>query len=116
MNAAWGDVEARIRSALEEKLGETGVISRFHQHNDTVYLEVAASLGLERTAKTVEQALDSIGSFLRSAKIGIDVTIRSPWSPRWQSQPKTRAVGDLEKSGDELPFAATPAVRRRAGR
>jgi hypothetical protein len=76
------DVEARIRAALRERLGETSIVTRFHRHNDMIYLEVAGSLGLERTAKSVEQALDSIGSFLRSEKIGLDVTISSRWQPQ----------------------------------
>jgi len=80
------DAEARIRAALKERLGENAVITRFHRHNHVIYLEVAGRFGLERTARSVEQALDSIGSVLRSEKIGLDVTISSSWQPRWQPQ------------------------------
>ncbi len=80
------DVEARIRAALKERLGETAIITRFHRHNHVIYLEIAGRFGLERTARSVEQALDSIGSVLRSEKIGLDVTISSRWQPRWQPQ------------------------------
>ncbi len=80
------DVEARIRAALNDRLGESALISRFHRHNDVIYLEVVGRLGLERTAKLVQQALDTIGAILRSEKIGLDVTISASWQPRWQPQ------------------------------
>ncbi len=112
MSASSDDVEARIRAALNGRLGEAGRVSRFHRHNDMIYLEVVASLGLERTAKAVEQALESISSFLRAAKTGIDVTISSPWSPRWQSQATAHGQGDSEQSNDEPGLAAVPNGRR----
>jgi hypothetical protein len=97
------DVEARIHAVLTERLGETAMVMRFHRHNDMVYLEVAGRLGLERTAKAVEQALESIGSYLRSEKISLDVTISSPWQPRWQAQ----------EFGRGEPEQAVPCVARR---
>ncbi len=92
------DVEARIRAALNERLGESALISRFHRHNDVIYLEVVGRLGLERTAKVVQQALDTIGAFLRSEKIGLDVTISASWQPRWQPQ---ELAGDAPAILDE---------------
>jgi hypothetical protein len=95
------DMEARIRAALNERLGDSALISRFHRHNDVIYLEVVGRLGLERTAKLVQQALDTIGSFLRSEKVCLDVTISVSWQPRWQPQ---------ELAGD------APAILEEAGR
>jgi hypothetical protein len=103
MTVASSDVEARIRAALKEGLGEKGMLTRFHRHNDTIYLEVFAPLGLERTAKSVEQALNTIGSFLRREQIDLEITVRSPWQPRWQSQ----SAGN---PSDELDFVAAPVV------
>jgi hypothetical protein len=101
MAIASSELEARIRAALKEGLGEKGMLTRFHRHNDTIYLEVFASLGLELTAKSVEQALNTIGSFLRREQIDLEITVRSPWQPRWQSQ----SAGN---PSDELDFAAAP--------
>ncbi len=92
-------VEARIRSALTDRLGESGMITRYYHHNDVVYLEVVGRIGLERTARSVEQGLDSIGAFLRSEKITVDVTISSPWQPHWQSQEAGRAAGTDDDGG-----------------
>jgi hypothetical protein len=107
MSLRSSGLEARIRAALDERLGETGMVIRFHRHNDTVFLEILAQ-GLERTAKSVEQALDGIGPFLRSEKIALTVTVSSPWQPRWQSQAVTRAR-------DELDTEMASAGRRAAG-
>jgi hypothetical protein len=82
------DVEERIRAALKEKLPESGLLIRYHRHNDLVHLEVNAPIGLERTAKLVQQALDHIGPVLRSEKISLEVAVSSSWQPRWQ-QPAT---------------------------
>ncbi len=98
------NLEARIRAALSERLGERGMMTRFHRHNDTVYLEVVGTLGLERTAKSVEQALDGIGAFLRGEKIALDLTISSSWQPRWQPQSVTTV-------SDETDAVAAPSRR-----
>ncbi len=75
-------VEERIRTAVKDRIGETAMITRLRQQNGTIYLEVVAQIGLERTAKAVQQALDSIGSLLRSETLDVDVTISSPWRSR----------------------------------
>jgi hypothetical protein len=102
MTVVSSDVEARIRAALKEGLGENGILTRLHRHNDTIYLEVSAPLGLERTAKSVGQALNTIGSFLRREQIDLEITVRSPWQPRWQSQ-----SGNPNDEPDCLRYAST---------
>ncbi len=107
MTVPTTDLEARIRAALKERLGET-MMARFHRHNDTLYLEIAAPLGLERIAKSVEQALDSIGSLVRSEKVALDVTISSPWQPRWRGPATVRPSAEPE-------LMAAPGGRRATG-
>jgi hypothetical protein len=108
MSLRSSGLEAHIRAALNERLGETCRTTRFHRHNDMVYLEIHGTQGLERTVKSVEQALDGIGPFLRSEKITLNVTVSSTWQPRWQSQAVARANDELD---------AVPALAgRRAAR
>lgn len=73
-------VEARIRIAVKDKLGDTATITRLKQEKDVVYLEVVAPLGQQKTLEAIEEALENIGLFLQQENVSI-VHVNS--KPTW---------------------------------
>jgi hypothetical protein len=71
MTAISTPVQARIRLAIKEKLGDAATITKLIHEGDVVTVQLVAPLGVKPAMDKVEKALEDIGQFLKTEGVNI---------------------------------------------